>query len=120
MAYVVLADCEWDCAPASPGGDGRHHLPHHGDGAPTTITSWPAEPNGSITGSRVAGVSQAPGTMTNVDITQAASSKEHAAVIYERLGEGLRDVRIRELVDDDYADLEAHVARLLACASRGA
>jgi DNA-binding transcriptional regulator YbjK len=45
---------------------------------------------------------------------QAASSKEHAAVIYERLGEGLRDVTIRGLVDDDYAELEAHVARLLA------
>ena len=35
-------------------------------------------------------------------------------VIYERFGEGLRDVTIRGLVDDDYADLEAHVARLLA------
>jgi DNA-binding transcriptional regulator YbjK len=46
---------------------------------------------------------------------QAATSREHVAVIYERLGEGLRDVTIRGLVDDDYADLEAHVARLLAC-----
>ena len=36
-------------------------------GRSTTITAWPADTNGSISGSIVAGVSQAPGTMTNVD-----------------------------------------------------
>ena len=46
--------------------------------------------------------------------TGGGSSREQAAVVYERLGEALRDDDLRAVVRLDYADLEAHVARILA------
>lgn len=44
--------------------------------------------------------------------------REQAAVLYERLAEGLRDPGIRDLLKEDYADLESQVARVLAVLSR--
>lgn len=42
------------------------------------------------------------------------SPRQQGAVIYERLGEALRDDDLRAVVSRDYADLESHVARLLS------
>jgi DNA-binding transcriptional regulator YbjK len=49
---------------------------------------------------------------------EAASSRQQGAVIYERLGEALRDDDLRAVVSRDYADLESHVARILQAADR--
>jgi DNA-binding transcriptional regulator YbjK len=46
----------------------------------------------------------------------AGSSRQQGAVIYERLGEALRDDELRAVVSRDYADLESHVARILTAA----
>lgn len=48
----------------------------------------------------------------------AHSSKRQVAVIYERLGEALRDDDLRAIVSRDYTDLEAHVARILSAKAR--
>ncbi len=47
---------------------------------------------------------------------EAGSSRQQGAVIYERLGEALRDDDLRAVVSRDYADLESHVARILPVA----
>lgn len=44
----------------------------------------------------------------------AGSPRHQGAVIYERLGEALRDDGLRAIVSLDYSDLETHVARILA------
>jgi DNA-binding transcriptional regulator YbjK len=44
----------------------------------------------------------------------AGSPRHQGAVIYERLGEALRDDDLRAVVSLDYRDLEAHVTRILA------
>ena len=44
----------------------------------------------------------------------AGSPRQQGAVIYERLGEALRDDDLRAIVSGDYSDLEAQVSRLLA------
>lgn len=51
--------------------------------------------------------------------TEAGSSRQQGAVIYERLGEALRDDDLRAVVSRDYADLESHVARILAAMDPG-
>jgi hypothetical protein len=43
------------------------------------ITAWPADANGSTSGSIVAGVSQAPGTMTKVDMVRSSGAKDTRA-----------------------------------------
>ena len=45
--------------------------------------------------------------------TEAGSPRQRGAVIYERLGEALRDDDLRAVVSRDYADLQSHVARIL-------
>jgi DNA-binding transcriptional regulator YbjK len=51
---------------------------------------------------------------------EAGSSRQQGAVIYERLGEALRDDGLRAMVSRDYADLESHVARILCAANPAA
>lgn len=46
------------------------------------------------------------------------SRREQAAVIYERLGEALRDEALRAVVSRDYTDLQEHVARILKTTPR--
>lgn len=46
-----------------------------------------------------------------------ASPREQAAVVYERMAEGLRDPAIRGLIREDYVELEAQVARVVAVLS---
>ena len=46
----------------------------------------------------------------------AGSARQQGAVIYERLGEALRDDDLRAVVSRDYRDLESHVARILPAA----
>jgi DNA-binding transcriptional regulator YbjK len=50
----------------------------------------------------------------------SGSSRQQGAVIYERLGEALRDDGLRAMVSRDYADLESHVARILCAANPAA
>jgi len=49
--------------------------------------------------------------------TEAGSPRLQGAVIYERLGEALRDDELRAVVSRDYADLSSHVARILTAAA---
>lgn len=44
----------------------------------------------------------------------AGSARHQGAVIYERLGEALRDDDLRAIVSRDYSDLEAQVSRVLS------
>lgn len=44
----------------------------------------------------------------------AGSSRHQGAVIYERLGEALRDGDLRAIVSRDYSDLEAQVSRIMS------
>ncbi|HYN56062.1 MAG TPA: TetR family transcriptional regulator [Motilibacterales bacterium] len=46
-----------------------------------------------------------------------ASPRAQASLIYERLAEGVRDPIIADLIREDYADLEAQVARVLVALS---
>jgi len=47
-------------------------------------------------------------------LPDTGSPRHQGAVIYERLGEALRDEDLRAIVSHDYSDLEAQVSRVLS------
>ena len=48
---------------------------------------------------------------------EGGQPRQQGAVIYERLGEALRDDDLRAVVSRDYADLQSHVERILTAAA---
>lgn len=99
-----------------PLGTTTYYFTDRGDLMRATVAMFLEREQVRRAGVRVSGSSLPATARALVDLllpVEAGSARQQGAVIYERLGEALRDDDLRAVVSRDYADLESHVARIL-------